>query len=100
MALSQSTTVFINYLASQYVFANTPLLSPGPLLTEISSANENTVNAGKKTISPADVFKALEETEFGFLREPLEAEFASTYTCYPVHFIVEHTVHAIFIQGK
>ncbi|KAL4729915.1 hypothetical protein ACLX1H_001944 [Fusarium chlamydosporum] len=56
MALSQSTTVFINYLASH--------------------ANENTVNAGKKTISPADVFKALEETEFGFLREPLEAEFA------------------------
>jgi hypothetical protein len=41
------------------------------------SANENTVNAGKKTISPADVFKALEETEFAFLKEPLEAEFAS-----------------------
>ncbi|KAF4334748.1 DNA polymerase epsilon subunit D [Fusarium beomiforme] len=56
MALSQSTTVFINYLASH--------------------ANENTINAGKKTISPADVFKALEETEFAFLREPLEAEFA------------------------
>lgn len=56
MALSQSTTVFINYLASH--------------------ANENTVNAGKKTIAPADVFKALEETEFAFLREPLEAEFA------------------------
>ncbi|KAF9773001.1 hypothetical protein IL306_009263 [Fusarium sp. DS 682] len=56
MALSQSTTVFINYLASH--------------------ANENTVNAGKKTISPADVFKALEEIEFAFLREPLEAEFA------------------------
>ena len=43
----------------------------------ISSANENTVNAGKKTISPADVFKALEDTEFSFLRAPLEAEFAS-----------------------
>ncbi|KAF4955902.1 hypothetical protein FGADI_4297 [Fusarium gaditjirri] len=56
MALSQSTTVFINYLASH--------------------ANENTVNAGKKTISPADVFKALDETEFAFLKEPLEAEFA------------------------
>ncbi|WZH39679.1 histone-fold-containing protein [Fusarium acuminatum] len=56
MALSQSTTVFINYIASH--------------------ANENTVNAGKKTISPADVFKALEETEFAFLKEPLEAEFA------------------------
>lgn len=41
------------------------------------SANENTVAAGKKTISPADVFKALDDTEFSFLKEPLEAEFAS-----------------------
>lgn len=41
------------------------------------SANENTVNANKKTIAPADVFKALDEIEMGFLREPLEAEFAS-----------------------
>ncbi|RSL63864.1 hypothetical protein CEP51_013246 [Fusarium floridanum] len=56
LALSQSTTVFINYLASH--------------------ANENTMNAGKKTIAPADVFKALEDTEFSFLRAPLEAEFA------------------------
>ncbi|KAF4968791.1 hypothetical protein FZEAL_10339 [Fusarium zealandicum] len=56
LALSQSTTIFINYLASH--------------------ANENTTNAGKKTISPADVFKALEDTEFSFLRAPLEAEFA------------------------
>ncbi|UPK98686.1 hypothetical protein LCI18_009621 [Fusarium solani-melongenae] len=56
LALSQSTTVFINYLASH--------------------ANENTINAGKKTIAPADVFKALEDTEFSFLRAPLEAEFA------------------------
>ncbi|KAJ4307931.1 hypothetical protein N0V84_012404 [Fusarium piperis] len=56
LALSQSTTVFINYLASH--------------------ANENTIGAGKKTIAPADVFKALEDTEFSFLRAPLEAEFA------------------------
>lgn len=41
------------------------------------SANENTVAAGKKTISPADVFKALDDTEFSFLKESLEAEFAS-----------------------
>jgi hypothetical protein len=27
---------------------------------------------------PADVFKALDEIEFGFMRERLEAEFAST----------------------
>lgn len=43
------------------------------------SANEITLNANKKTIMPADVFKALEEIEFDFLKEPLEAEFASTY---------------------
>uniref|UniRef100_A0A8H7NCZ6 DNA polymerase epsilon subunit D n=1 Tax=Bionectria ochroleuca TaxID=29856 RepID=A0A8H7NCZ6_BIOOC len=56
LALSKSTTVFINYLATY--------------------ANEHTVNAGKKTILPNDVFKALEDTEFGFLKERLEAEFA------------------------
>lgn len=43
------------------------------------SANEHVQNAGKKTVMPADVFQALEDTEFGFLREPLEAEFASAY---------------------
>ncbi|KAH8736842.1 histone-fold-containing protein [Ilyonectria robusta] len=56
LAMSNSATVFISYLASH--------------------ANENTVNAGKKTVTPADVFKALEDTEFSFLRAPLEAEFA------------------------
>ncbi|KAF7540912.1 hypothetical protein G7Z17_g12092 [Cylindrodendrum hubeiense] len=56
LAMSNSATVFISYLASH--------------------ANENTINAGKKTVTPADVFKALEDTEFSFLREPLEAEFA------------------------
>lgn len=35
------------------------------------------MNANKKTIAPADVFKALDDIEFGFLKEPLEAEFAS-----------------------
>lgn len=51
-----------------------------PLLTNdfcLCSANENTVAAGKKTILPADVFKALDDTEFSFLKGPLEAEFAS-----------------------
>ncbi|KAL6872683.1 histone-fold-containing protein [Trichoderma longibrachiatum] len=56
LALSKSATVFISYLASH--------------------ANENTVAAGKKTILPADVFKALDDTEFSFLKGPLEAEFA------------------------
>ncbi|KAM3539361.1 hypothetical protein ARSEF1564_007719 [Beauveria bassiana] len=56
MAMSKSTTVFISYLAAH--------------------ANEITLNANKKTIMPTDVFKALEEIEFDFLKEPLEAEFA------------------------
>ncbi|KAK5987342.1 DNA polymerase epsilon subunit D [Cladobotryum mycophilum] len=56
LALSKSATVFISYLAAH--------------------ANENTVAAGKKTLLPGDVFKALDDTEFGFLKERLEAEFA------------------------
>ncbi|KAL1878514.1 hypothetical protein VTK73DRAFT_7942 [Phialemonium thermophilum] len=56
LALSKSATVFISHLAS--------------------SANEFTLSSNKKTIMPADVFNALEELEFGFMREQLEAEFA------------------------
>ncbi|GAB0142453.1 hypothetical protein EsHS_00003001 [Epichloe bromicola] len=56
IAMSKSVTVFINYLASH--------------------ANEHTMAANKKTISPADVFRALDDVEFSFLKEPLEAEFA------------------------
>ncbi|ATY61536.1 CBF NF-Y family transcription [Cordyceps militaris] len=56
MAMSKSATVFISYLAAY--------------------ANEITLNANKKTIMPADVFKALEIIEFDFLKEPLQAEFA------------------------
>ncbi|KDN69850.1 putative histone-like transcription factor and archaeal histone [Colletotrichum sublineola] len=48
LAMSKSATVFINYLASH--------------------ANEITVNANKKTVSAEDVFKALDEIEFGFLQ--------------------------------
>lgn len=60
--------------------SRTRLYEKSKKLTTITyhSANENTVAAGKKTISPADVFKALDDTEFSFLKEPLEAEFAST----------------------
>lgn len=43
----------------------------------LCSANTLTTNAGKKTIMPADVFAALDDIEFGFMREQLEAEFAS-----------------------
>lgn len=103
LALSKSATVFISYLASQYVLPHETLHviyfggfgPPSSLIHEEQnrsymytlakklitlmhhSANENTVAAGKKTISPADVFKALDDTEFSFLKESLEAEFAS-----------------------
>ncbi|KAF4510630.1 hypothetical protein G6O67_002506 [Ophiocordyceps sinensis] len=56
LAMSKGATLFISYLASH--------------------ANEHTTNANKKTISPADVFKALDDTGFAFFRAPLEAEFA------------------------
>ncbi|KAK3362735.1 histone-fold-containing protein [Lasiosphaeria hispida] len=56
LALSKSATVFISHLAS--------------------NANEFTLSSNKKTIMPADVFKALDEIEYGFMRERLEAEFA------------------------
>lgn len=48
-----------------------------PATNDGCSANEHTVSNGKKTIIPADVFAALEDTEFGFFRERLEAEYAS-----------------------
>lgn len=67
------------------------------------------MNAGKKTIAPADVFKALEDTEFSFLRAPLEAEFASTYAPEPrriryillstaCHFPLILTISSIFVN--
>lgn len=55
-AMTRSATVFISHLAN--------------------AANTLTTNAGKKTIMPADVFAALDDIEFGFLKEQLEAEFA------------------------
>ncbi|RYP74226.1 hypothetical protein DL771_003159 [Monosporascus sp. 5C6A] len=55
LAISKSATVFVNHLAN--------------------AANEHTQNANKKTIMPNDVFAALEDIEFPFLRERLEAEF-------------------------
>ncbi|OTB19708.1 hypothetical protein K445DRAFT_313493 [Daldinia sp. EC12] len=55
LAMSKSATVFINHLAN--------------------AANEHTQNSNKKTIMPADVFAALDDIEFPFFRERLEAEF-------------------------
>ncbi|KAI0011607.1 histone-fold-containing protein, partial [Xylariaceae sp. FL0662B] len=55
LAMSKSATVFVNHLAN--------------------AANEHTRNASKKTIMPNDVFAALEDIEFDFMRDRLEAEF-------------------------
>ncbi|KAI0838881.1 histone-fold-containing protein, partial [Hypoxylon sp. FL0890] len=55
VAMCKSATVFINHLAA--------------------AANEKTQSTNKKTIMPVDVFEALEEIEFEFMRERLEAEF-------------------------
>src|ERR1043165_1429405 len=40
-------------------------------------ANEVTTLQNKKADVPADVFRALDDIEFGFMRERVEAEFAS-----------------------
>lgn len=97
LAISKSAIVFVNYLASQYVPHSRPspvlLLACNTRLTNVDSANEHTIAAGKKTIAPADVFKALEDIEFPFLKEPLEAEFASTSTPHVVtftHYLCAH----------
>ncbi|KAI0202400.1 histone-fold-containing protein [Astrocystis sublimbata] len=55
LAMSKSATLFINHIAN--------------------AANEHTLNNNKKTIMPADVFAALDDIEFPFFRERLEAEF-------------------------
>ncbi|KAI0893829.1 histone-fold-containing protein, partial [Annulohypoxylon nitens] len=55
LAMCKSATVFINHLAN--------------------AANEKTLGSNKKTIMPADVFEALNDIEFDFMRERLEAEF-------------------------
>ncbi|VBB72674.1 Putative DNA polymerase epsilon subunit D [Podospora comata] len=56
LALTKSATVFINHLAN--------------------AANENTLASNKKTIMPPDVFKGLDDIEYGFMKERLELEFA------------------------
>ncbi|KAI0506445.1 histone-fold-containing protein [Xylaria bambusicola] len=55
LAMSKSATIFINHIAN--------------------AANEHTLDNNKKTIMPGDVFAALEDIEFPFFRERLEAEF-------------------------
>ena len=63
-----------------------PILPPYCLaiLTSPSrSANEYAQNANRKTIAPADVFKALEDLDFDF-KDRLEAELASPSPSPPI----------------
>lgn len=77
--MTKSATVFINHLANAYV---PPFTHSGthrganPILSRCR-ANEVTTLQNKKTVMPADVFRALDDIEFGFMRERVEAEFAS-----------------------
>lgn len=53
------------------------------------------MSGGKKTIMPADVFRALDDIEYGFMREKLEAEFASqSFPFLPYPFPPNHTARA------
>jgi DNA polymerase epsilon subunit 3 len=38
------------------------------------------MSANKKTIMPNDVFQALDEIDYGFMRDRVEAEFASEFS--------------------
>jgi len=95
LAMSKGATVFVNYLASTYV---PPLSNPiqcapfrpsqqylRAMLTEVvcNRANENAASSGRKTISPQDVLKALDDLEFGDFKPRLEAELASSFPLFP-----------------
>ncbi|KAI6714618.1 hypothetical protein JHW43_002882 [Diplocarpon mali] len=54
IAISKSATVFVNYVASH--------------------ANEHAASSSRKTITPQDIFSALDELEFPDFRNRLEAE--------------------------
>ena len=53
-AMQFSTSVFLNHIAN--------------------AANEHTINAGRKNISPQDILEGIKETEWGFLVPQLEEE--------------------------
>ena len=84
LAMTKSATVFVNYLAIQYVpslqlettFPGLNTLD-GRLMGFFHSANEHTQRAGRKTIAPQDVLQALEDLEFPEFRPRLEAELSS-----------------------
>lgn len=85
LAMTKSATVFVNYLASQYVTSQWPATSFDSIeyigsrdiiLTKFR-ANEHASASNRKTINPQDVFNALEDLEFPDFRPRLEAELAS-----------------------
>lgn len=39
---------------------------------------------------PSDVFRALDDIEFGFMRDRVEAEFASAHEFYPLQPCLQH----------
>ena len=83
LAMTKSATVFINHLANAYVPSFTQSAAHRGTNTCCYSANEVTTLQNKKTVMPADVFRALDDIEFGFMRERVEAEFASAQESHP-----------------
>ena len=101
LAMTKSATVFINHLANAYdAFSPPPPRLVREMLTRaeflLNRANEVTSLQNKKTIMPADVFRALDDIEFGFMRERVEAEFASA----PYHSPTSPAVPDPTCQGK
>ncbi|KAF4630092.1 hypothetical protein G7Y89_g8050 [Cudoniella acicularis] len=84
LAMTKSATVFVNYLATQYVHSPSIHANlPSPLsFTEViqytnrvpSSANAYAQANNRRTLSAVDVFSALEELEFPDWKERLQAE--------------------------
>lgn len=72
LAMSKGATVFVNYLTSTY--ATTVLHPCGSRANTTNSAAEHAARSGKKTVMPKDVFDALQELEFDFMLQRVEAE--------------------------
>jgi hypothetical protein len=69
---------------------------------ELTSANENAVTQNRKTIAPADVFKALEDLEFPDFKPRLEMELAREF-CYSLFWIAifyAYTFRSSTLKGR
>ena len=88
LAISKSSTVFVNYLASQYVTRPGTLTVGYHFLTDrrvfmadtVNSANDCAALNNKKTIQPQDVFQALRDLEFGGFAERCQEEEMRTFS--------------------